>query len=102
MDRKTKLMNKIGAFRDDIDFLCRKDISGLFKFLNMLSGDRLRNNLVFANMSARNLKKEYDRLMEFARDYPEEMTAERWERYVDLLEFDINRVIQDVEDLWTL
>ncbi len=43
-----KLMNVVSDIRDDIKTLSNRELSPRFRFLNLLSGDRLRVELAFA------------------------------------------------------
>lgn len=50
------MANWLSNLQDDLDFLLRKEVSLRFKILNILSGDKLRNNLAVAMMALHDVK----------------------------------------------
>ena len=102
-----KFKNKIACWvsdrKDDIDFLRRDDVSTLFKVLNLISGDRLRVNLCFANLAVRDIKDQYDQIAELKAIFADDLTIEEYDSWVqNVIGWYIDRAMRDCEDLWRI
>lgn len=99
MTLKDKLMSKLSDIRDDIDFLRRDDVSTLFKVLNIISGDRLRNYVAFAAFSMHQVKTYFDNLEEW-KSSQEQVSADVYQKWADMVSWHVDRAYKNVDDIW--
>lgn len=100
---KDKIACWVSDRKDDIDFLRRDDVSGLFKFLNILSGDRLRNYVCFANIAVRDVKRYYDQTAELKAVFGDDLTLEEYDGFVQsFLGWHIDKAVRECQDLWQI
>lgn len=99
MTLKDKLMSKLSDIRDDIDFLRRDDVSTLFKVLNIISGDRLRNYVAFAAFGVYQVQMYFEHLEDLKSAYGE-LSADDYEAWADVLLWYVNRASKHLDDIW--
>ena len=106
MTFKQKLCNRISDFRDDIDFLLRKDVSARFKLLNVISGDRLRPMVAFVACRTSDAKKVFDSIPEYKKLQAEffggELSAEDYDAIIDRIMWYVERADKDIRDFWEM
>ena len=106
MTFKQRLCNRISDFRDDVDFLRRKDVSARFKVLNLISGDRLRPMVAFAACWTEYAKNVFDNMTEYKRVQKEffggELSAEDYEAIIARMMWYVERADKDIRDFWTM
>ena len=77
------------------DWWTRKDVSLRFKFLNMLSGDRLRPQIAFLSSYARNVTKAFEHADILEDPVIREMSYEQARFYA-------KKVRSEIEDTWLI
>lgn len=98
MTFKENLANKLSDLKDDLHFLKRKDVSWRFKILNLLSGDRLRFNLMCLSLDL-NRTSEHLNTVDRNISIIDEPIAENG---IKVLQKDLKRLDSDINDIWKL
>jgi len=99
---KKRFMNWAFCYCPSLHFLLRDDVSVRFKIANLITGDRLRPAVAFANMAAKTAKKRYDEFAEIKGLCNDEITCEEYKTAIGALRFYIDKVASEVQDIWTL
>ncbi len=100
MGIKIKFLNLLSGFHDDIDFLRRKDVSGLFKFLNILSGDRLRYAVVIAGACAYNTRQYFDGINDMT--CLDDLTVEHYKTWAEHVSWYLKREALRISDIYRI
>lgn len=100
MGIKTKVLNQLSNLEDDIAFLRRKDVSWLFKFLNILSGDRLRHAVVIAGLTAYNTRQYLDGIKDMT--CYDDIPIEYYKSSVDRVSWFLKREALRISDIYRI
>ena len=103
---KDKIEELFGDISDYLHWWKRKDVSLRFKILNLLSGDRLRLEIAFPAMDAKDLKDEwnwiFDPRLEINWENPSEDDIKMILSSYKHLEWRIDRIRKDLLDVFLM